>query len=74
MSHLRSPRTIAPVLLSLGLAELVILAGREESCQLPARETKHTLIHAAPVGEKSNNPSHCLIYGKDCLGESLRSQ
>lgn len=75
MNRLHFNHTFSAVLLSTGAMTLLMFASVYETCQLPAVDTVRLSTQGPPNSAKPNNvPSHCLIYGKYCLGEPLRSK
>jgi hypothetical protein len=75
MNRLRINQILAFVLLPVGAMTLMIFASRYETCQTPAMDTARLSANAMPNDEKPNNgTSHCLVYGKYCLGDALHSR
>jgi hypothetical protein len=66
-------RAVALVLLSTGVMTLLALASPYETCLPPVVNTVPVATHS-PVGNAMPHKvsSHCLVYGKYCLGEALR--
>lgn len=63
------------VLLSVGAITLSMFASLHETCEPPAADSVRVSTDVPANGAKPINvPSHCLVYGKYCLGESLRSR
>jgi hypothetical protein len=62
--------------LTLGAAlVLAILAALNQVCQLPTGEMLRSPADVSVSGGKSNDASaHCLIFGKYCLGDSMRGK
>jgi hypothetical protein len=75
MNRSRINRILALVLLSVGAMTLMIFASLYETCRTCASDTVRLSADAVSSGAKRNNgASHCLVYGKYCLGDSLRSK
>jgi hypothetical protein len=75
MSRLHINYTLVLVLLLVWAMTLLMVASPYEICETSATRTVHIPVDASPSGGQPNNaPSHCLIYGKDCLGESLHGR
>jgi hypothetical protein len=75
MNRLHINRRLALVLLLVGAMAIMMVASLDETCETATTDTAHLSANAKPNGEKSNNvSSHCLIYGKYCLGEYLHGR
>jgi hypothetical protein len=65
---------LVPLLLG-ALMLFVTLASIDQACVTPASdELRPTSDATASNAETSSTPFHCLIYGKYCLGDTLRSR
>jgi hypothetical protein len=63
------------ILLSVAVVALSMFASVQETCEPPAADSVRVSTDAPAHGAKPNNvPSHCLVYGKYCLGESLHGR
>jgi hypothetical protein len=77
MNRLRINYTLALVLLLVGAMTLMMVASLYEPCQTPTTDTVRLSADAIPKpngGQPDNGSSHCLIYGKYCLGEFLHGR
>jgi hypothetical protein len=75
MNRLRINQILAIILLPVGAMTLMMFASLYQSCQRPNTDTVRISGDAISKGGKTSNaPSHCLVYGKYCLGEALRSK
>jgi hypothetical protein len=75
MNRLHINHTLALVLLLVGATTLLMVASLYESCQIPTTNTVRLSADARPNGGKQDNgSSHCLIYGKYCLGKFLHGR
>jgi hypothetical protein len=75
MSRLHINYTLVLCLLFVWAMTLMMVASPHEICETPTTRTGHLPVDASPTGGELNNaPSHCLLYGKYCLGESLHDR
>ncbi len=75
MNRLRINHILAFVLLSVEAMTLMIFASLYETCRTSALDTVRLSADAISDGVKPNNgASHCLVYGKYCLGDPLRGK
>jgi hypothetical protein len=66
---------LAIVLLLVGAMAIMMVASLYETCETATTDTVRLSANAKPNGGKSDNvSSHCLIYGKYCLGEYLHGR
>ena len=76
MNRLRIHHWAALVPLLLGaLILFVTLESINSTCVTPATDDLRPTSDAIANNAKTNSkPPHCLIYGKYCLGDTLRSR
>jgi hypothetical protein len=76
MNRLHIHRRMAIIPLSIGVVTLIIiLATPHQTCQVPAVDVTRISADAIPHGGKPDqDPPHCLVYGKYCLGEYLHGR
>lgn len=79
MNHLHIHRWMAIFPISIGAITLIIiLAIQHQTCEVPAADiTRSSAISADAMprgGKTDEGPTHCLVYGKYCVGEYLRGR
>jgi hypothetical protein len=75
MSRLHINYTLVLCLPLLWGLTLMMVASPHEICVPLTTRTVRLPVDANPSGGEPNNAtSHCLVYGKYCLGESLRGR
>jgi hypothetical protein len=75
MNRLQINRILALVLPLVGAMAILTVATLYETCETPTTDTAHHSADAKANGGKSDNvSSHCLIYGKYCLGKYLHGR
>ncbi|WP_207004047.1 hypothetical protein [Trinickia mobilis] len=76
MNRLHFHHWAALVPLFLGaLILFVTLTSINQACLAPAADDLRPTSGAmAKNGETNSKPSHCLVYGKYCLGDTLRGR
>ncbi len=71
--HIHHP--VALALLLTGAIMLTMIASVYQACEVATTETLRPAPDAVPYGGKPNNATpHCLVFGKYCLGDSLRGR
>ena len=72
--HIHHWAALVPLLLG-ALMLFVTLESINPTCVTPATDDLRPTSDAVANNAKTNSqPSHCLIYGKYCLGDTLRSR